>query len=112
MNPSGKRNILTLSLILAVATIPLENNWNSLAIVFFCLSTAIQQPVRDSIANLKKDNYWMLTTLFFLWMAATWFWDSTGGFPFKYLEPSASFVFLPLVMAMMPRLTTKQLVIT
>lgn len=111
MTVTASRKILIATLVMAVASIPLHNNWNSLAIVSFCLATAIQQPVRASIENLRRDNYWKLTTLFFLWLAATWFWDSTGGFPMKYLEPSASFVFLPLVMAMMPRLSAKELAI-
>jgi O-antigen ligase len=109
MTATVSRKILIVTLIMAVASIPLKNNWNSLAIVLFCLSTAIQQPVRESIRNLKKDHYWKLTTLFFLWLAATWFWDHTGGFSMRYLEPSASFVFLPLVMAMIPKLTSREL---
>lgn len=111
MTATVSRKILIVTLVLAVASIPLENNWNSLAIVLFCLSTAIQQPVKTSIMNLKRDHYWKLTSLFFLWLAATWFWDYTGGFSMRYLEPSASFVFLPLVMAMMPKLTAKELAI-
>src|SRR5690349_777804 len=109
MTATVPRKILLVTLVMAVASIPLTNQWNSLAIVLFCLSTAIQQPLGISIARLRKDNYWKLTSFYFLWLAATWFWDSAGGFSFRYLEPSAAFVFLPLVMAMMPKLTSKEL---
>src|SRR5690349_574419 len=109
MTATVPRKILLVTLVMAVASIPLKNQWNSLAIVLFCLSTAIQQPVSVSIARLKEDHYWKLTTFYFLWLATTWFWDNTGGFSFKYLEPSAAFVFLPVVMVMMPKLTAREL---
>ena len=109
MTQTSKRNILLVTLLLAIVTIPLKNNWNSIAIALFCFSAAIQRPLKESIEKLRKDNYWKVCALFFCWMAATWFWDNSGGFTIKQLEPAACFLFLPLVMAMMPTLSTKQI---
>lgn len=111
MAVTGKRKIQLATLLLAVITIPLHNNWNSWAIILFCLSTPIAQPIRESFKKISKDHYWKLSAAFFLWMAATYFWDTSGGFTIKELEPKASFLFLPLAMTIMPRLSPKQLML-
>ncbi|MEP7259108.1 MAG: O-antigen ligase family protein [Flavitalea sp.] len=111
MTQTSKRNILLVTLLLAIVTIPLKNNWNSIAIVLFCCSTAIQLPLKQRIEKLRKDHLWKVGALFFLWMAATWFWDSSGGFSIKHLEPAACFLFLPMALSLMPKLSSKQVMI-
>jgi len=101
----NKEEILAFTLLLAILTIPLKNNWNSWAIVLFSITAVLQQPVSVSINRLKKDSYWKISAVFFFWMVCTWFWDNSGGFSIKQIETNASFLFLPLIMAIIPKLS-------
>jgi O-antigen ligase len=97
--------VLNISLILAVVTIPLQNNLNSWAIVFFCVSCVIANiPTR-----IKLPKPWLFLTGLglFLWMALTFFWDTSGGFSIKNLEGYAGFVFLPFVLSIAPPFSEK-----
>ena len=47
-----------ITLVLAIITIPLENNLNSWAIVSFCIAGVIQQPLKHLFSRLRTDHYW------------------------------------------------------
>lgn len=106
-----KKNILFGALILSIVTIPLENNWNSWALVLFCIAAIIQQPIAESIKRLKNDGYWKISALFFLWLVTTWFWDTSGGFSEKYVEANAIFLFGPIAMAVIPRISPARMML-
>jgi O-antigen ligase len=104
--------ILTIALALVVITIPLNNNYNSWAIVAFCILCFFHTPFPLSLRIAWKHKYWLLGILFFLWLCATWFWDSTGGFTVKSIESYCLFPFLPFVMITMPRLPARVVLLT
>lgn len=106
-----KQNILLSALIPAIITIPLENNWNSWALVLFCIVAVVQQPITETIKRLGKDHFWKLSALFFLWLTATWFWDTSGGFSEKYIEANAFFLFGPIALAIIPRISPQRIMI-
>jgi O-antigen ligase len=99
---SRNKWLLQAALILAAATIPLPNNLNSLAIVFFCIVAFFQSPLRTNIQRLKADKFWIIPALYFLWMALRSTWD-VGGFSIKVVESYAVFLFLPFVLTAMPK---------
>lgn len=109
MSQYGKSKLMTVALALAVVTIPLKNNWNSWALVAFCCIAFMQDAPRTFLRRAWEDPYWKISAAFFLWMSLTWFWDITGDFPFRYLEPSAIFLFLPFVLAGTARVRSRQL---
>lgn len=104
-------SLLTIALALAVITIPLKNNYNSWAMVAFCIIAFFHTPFPQSLRKAWRHKYWLLCVLFFCWLCATWFWDVSGGFSIKNVESYAIFLFLPFVMTAMPKLTSRSLVI-
>jgi O-antigen ligase len=94
-----------------VVTIPLENNYNSWAMVAFCILAFLQAPLRDSLKKVTQHRYWILSVLFFSWLCATWLWDTGGGFTIKYIESYSIFLFLPFVMTALPRLPAKNVIL-
>ncbi|MDF2190805.1 O-antigen ligase family protein [Paraflavitalea sp. CAU 1676] len=99
--------LLFLALALVIITIPLENNYNSWAMVAFCVISFFHTPFPTSLQIAWRHKYWILCLLFFFWLCATWFWDSSGGFSIKYMESYSIFLFLPFVMTAMPRLPAR-----
>jgi O-antigen ligase len=81
-------------------TIPLHNNINSYAIVFFCTAAAIS----CIGSRIRVRSPWLLVTglCFLSWMALTFFWDSSGGFTVKSIEGYAGFLFFPLFLSIIP----------
>lgn len=102
-----KKNILFFSLLAAVVTIPLYNNLNSIALVCFVGACALQSHPREWLRRLKRTKLWVLPTLYFLVLAASYAWDSSGGFSIKYLERYATLLFIPLAIAVIPPLSAK-----
>ncbi len=97
-----KKTILFLSLLAAVVTIPLYNNLNSIALVCFVGACALQLPRKELVQRLRRARLWMLPALYFLLLAASYCWDSSGGFSIKFLERYATLFFIPVAMAAAP----------
>lgn len=94
-------NVLIVSLICAVATIPLHNNLNSWALVFFCTMGfiyALREPV-----NLRLSPLVAVSSAFFIWLTLTVFWDRYG-LDLKFIEGYAAFLFLPFILSIIPTL--------
>ena len=104
--------VMTIALALVVITIPLNNNYNSWAIVAFCILTFFHTPFPLSLRIAWKNKYWLLGILFFFWLCATWLWDTTGGFTVKSVEGYSTFLFLPFVLIAMPRLPARVVLLT
>lgn len=97
--------ILIFSLILVAVTIPLHNNLNSYAIVFFSTMVAI-----TSVRTLLSFRYpiiFFTSFAYFLWLALTYFWDSSGGFTIKSLEGYAGLTVFPLALFVIRRQSAK-----
>jgi len=95
------KNMLIVSLICSVATIPLHNNVNSWALVFFC-SVGFLYAVREP-AHFRLSPLVAVSSVFFIWLTLTAFWDRYG-FDIKYLEGYAAFLFLPFILSIIPKL--------
>ncbi len=106
---SLKQAILTAALIGVIITIPLLNNLNSIAIVFFVFASVIQQPLKLSLQKLNRSRLWIYPLLYFIWLCLSYFWDVTGGFAVKDIERYAILFFIPPVMAMLPQFSQRQL---
>ena len=109
INDRLKKNFLTLSMVAAAVTIPLFNNLNSILTIIFVFAAALQTPVRDSLQRLRKNKFWMVPFVYFLWLICTWFWDTSGGFTIKQVERYAGLAFIPLGMAIAPPFSRRQL---
>jgi O-antigen ligase len=104
-----KSRILFPALLLAAATVPLENNLNSIAVILFVMACVIQRPVKESWQQLKRSRFWILPVVYFLWLILTYFWDTTGGFSIKQVEHYAILFFVPPALAIIPSIDYKQL---
>lgn len=109
MKERTRDGILLLSLIAAVVTIPLHNNINSIALIVFVAACAIGSGPARAMEKLRRSRLWMIPAAYFLLLATSYFWDSSGGFPFNFLERYALFLFIPPAMAVMPRLSRRSL---
>jgi len=105
--PIRNYTLLFIVLALVIITIPLKNNYNSWAMVAFCIVAFFHTPFPDSLRKAWNNKYWLLCLVFFFWLCATWFWDTSGGFTVKYMESYSIFLFLPFVMSAMPRLPAR-----
>src|SRR5690349_490702 len=110
-NASSARRLVILTMMLAAITIPLHNLINSWALLVFFAVAFFASAFTGGLKRLLLQKYWILTSIFFIWLGATFFWDTTGGFSIKYLESYSIFLFLPFVLAVMPRLSPKELMI-
>jgi O-antigen ligase len=107
-SPTARYFVIT-TMMLAAITIPLHNLVNSWALLVFFTVAFFVSAYAGGLKKLLRQRYWILTIIFFIWLGATWFWDTTGGFSMKYLESYSIFVFLPFILAIMPRLSPKEL---
>src|SRR5882724_10019624 len=108
-NPPTPRYLVIITMMLAVITIPLHNLVNSWALLIFFTVAFFTSAFTGGLKKAAQQRYWMLSAAFYLWLAATWFWDSSGGFSIKYIESYGILLFLPFVLAVMPRLSAKEL---
>lgn len=99
---SKKEIFFYVTLLLVIITIPLKHTWNSWALISLGLATAFQSPLKASIIRLKANKYWILSIAFYLWLCATWLWDTSGGVTIKHIEGYAIFLAMPLVLTMAP----------
>lgn len=59
--------------------------------------------------KLRDSLFWMLPVIYFLWMCCTYFWDTSGGFTIKELERYTIFLFVPPALALIPRISQKNI---
>ena len=85
---------------------------NSWALVLFSISAFIEAVHSGAIKKIFSSRWWMLSFLFFLWLALTYFWDSSGGYSIKELERYALFLIIPAIMAAIPRIPAKKVIWT
>lgn len=112
----ARRNYFYVALICAAATIPLSisnhaNNslLSSWVFVAFCIAAFLYSLNPESKKKFFTPGFWMLPMLFFFWLALTFFWDTSGGFTIKNLEGYATFMFLPALLAIVPRIPSKKI---
>lgn len=82
---------------LAVFTIPYNNNLNSYCILFFCLIAFLSNGFKEKARLLRNNKVWILPVLYFLWIAFSITWDLGQNKSTKFLEGSTSFIVLPLI---------------
>ncbi|HUQ65074.1 MAG TPA: O-antigen ligase family protein [Flavitalea sp.] len=97
-----KRKILFAALIAAVATIPLKNQWNSIATILFVLTCFCQHPLSVSITKIKESKLWVIPLVYFVWLAFSHFWDVSGGYRLRDIERYLILFFAPPAMAVAP----------
>jgi O-antigen ligase len=97
-----KKNILFVALVAAVVTIPLKNQWNSIAIIFFVAACFIQQPLTGSLKKLRNSWFWAIPALYFAWLALSTFWDVSGGYRLRDIERYLVLLFIPVATAVAP----------
>lgn len=107
----NKRSFLFISLLLVVITIPLENLWNSRAILCFVFAALIQAPSKAHFRQLKQHRYWILAVVYFFWHLITWFWDSPDAAFNIAVESHAAFLSLPIILTIIPRFSWRELTI-
>lgn len=101
--------LCTVTLILSAITIPLNNNWNSMAIVAFCVLVLLQTNKQIWKERLKQDQLWKVTLFFFIWLSITWFWDESQMDFGKYIERYALFAFFPIILSGAPKFSQKEI---
>src|SRR5258708_38257999 len=106
---STARYLVIITMMLAAITIPLHNLINSWALLTFFTVAFFTSAFTGGLKKAGKQKYWILSAAFYIWLGATWFWDSSGGFSIKYIESYGIILFLPFVLAVMPRLSAKEL---
>lgn len=95
----SRENFFHFALIASAVTIPLPNSINSISLIVLVLAGIVYTPWAEFKRNLTGSYLWILPTIYFLWLAMTWFWDITGGFSFQNLERYAVFLFIPPLLA-------------
>jgi O-antigen ligase len=97
-----KLKILFAALIAAVATIPMKNQWNSIATILFVAACFFQQPLHVSIEKLRQSRFWIIPVIYFVWLAFSHFWDSSGSYRLRDIERYLVLFFIPPAMAIAP----------
>lgn len=96
--------LYVLSFFLVVFSIPWSNNFNSRAIILFCLITALTPSFDDKKERLKSNLLWLCFLAFFVLTAASLLWDDQPISSLKPLEKYVGFLFLPVFITAMPKL--------
>jgi O-antigen ligase len=91
-------NTIEFFLLLAVVTIPFNNNLNSYCIVAFSLVTLFNNSIREKAERLKKNKIWLLLVAYFVWMALSFAFDPGPAKSLSILEKSVSFFVFPLLL--------------
>lgn len=103
----GKEILFYFALFFSVITIPLGSNLNSWAIAAFCITAFFQSPLKHNFQKLRQHSYWLLSIAFFLVLLLVDLYHSGAAFSFRHIEGHASFLVLPLVFTVAPRLSIK-----
>jgi O-antigen ligase len=101
-----------LSLVAAAITIPLRNNINSLAWASFVIAGLLQVPLHEFWDRLRTSKLWLFCALYFLWLASSFVWDVGEGFTIRDVEGYAALLFIPIILAGVPRLSFKKVYLT
>lgn len=86
-------------MIVAVATIPMKNQWNSIATILFVAACFFRQPLSASYQKLKQSRFWIVPVIYFVWLAFSHFWDASGGYRLRDIERYLILFFVPPAMA-------------
>jgi O-antigen ligase len=97
--------LYVLSFFLLIFSIPWSNNFNSQAIILFCVITAITPSFQQKKQRLKSNLLWVYFTAFFILTAGSLIWDDQPFSSLKPLEKYVGFLFLPLFITAMPKLS-------
>src|SRR5688572_2202090 len=90
-----RRNILLVSITAAVMTIPLHNNLNSIALIFFVCASLFESSFKEARQRLSEQKIWMVPAIYFLCLVISYFWDVSGGFSIRQIEQYATLFFIP-----------------
>jgi hypothetical protein len=104
-----KEKIVNVALAASAATIPLNNNWNSIVLIASVIAFVFTQPPAELWQKLRRSKFWMIIVVYYLWLIASYFWDDSGGYTVKDLERYSILLFLPPAMACAPRFSRKAL---
>lgn len=80
----------------------MKNQWNSIATILFVAACFFQQPFKVSIQKLKESRFWIIPFVYFIWLAFSHFWDSSGGYRLRDIERYLILFFVPPAMAIAP----------
>ena len=80
----------------------MKNQWNSIATILFVAACFFQQPLHVSIAKLKQSRFWIIPVVYFVWLAFSHFWDSSGGYRLRDIERYLVLLSIPPAMAIAP----------
>ena len=85
-----------------MVTIPLKNQWNSIATILFVAACFFQQPLSVSYQKLRQSRYWIIPVIYFVWLAFAHFWDVSGGYRLRDIERYLILLFVPPALAVAP----------
>ena len=85
-----------------MVTIPLKNQWNSIATILFVATCFFQQPLSVSYQKLRQSRYWIIPVIYFVWLAFAHFWDVSGGYRLRDIERYLILLFVPPALAVAP----------
>lgn len=80
----------------------MKNQWNSIATILFVTACFFQQPLHVSIQKLKQSQFWLIPVAYFVWLAFSHFWDSSGGYRLRDIERYLILFFVPPAMSVAP----------
>ena len=98
-----------LFLVLIAITLPFKNNFNSLVIICFCVTSVFFIKRSDLSKTLKKSPFWLLSVLYFLILASSLMWDNQELNAVKALESYAAFLFLVPLISLNPLINVKSI---
>lgn len=85
-----------------MCTIPLKNQWNSIATILFVAACFFQQPLSVSYQKLRQSRFWIIPVVYFVWLAVAHFWDASGGYRLRDIERYLTLFFVPPALAVAP----------
>lgn len=94
----GGFNVVELSLLFAVITMPLSNNLNSYCIVAFSIAAFFSNSAKEKKELLSRNKIWVLPVGYYLLMILSMAWDSGSNKSLHFLENSASLAAFPLLL--------------
>src|SRR5580704_13601312 len=109
----GGMNILEVTLLFAVVTLPLNYLLNSYSIVLFAIATLLSDSPAKKMTRLRENsNYWILPLFYFVWMTIVLIWDKGSTFSVQTgedLESSASWFVFPILFATIDRIDSRSI---
>src|ERR1700733_15427457 len=91
-------NLLEISLILVMLTMPYKNIVNSYAVVLFCIVAIFSNNVGQKIDYLRRNLfYWILPSLYFISVLLQFFFDPGTEKSTVLLETNSSLIAIPVI---------------